>query len=148
MAKANFKAKLLLAGKTATGFEVPTKAVEALGTSKRPAVKVTINGYTYRSTVAVMGGKFMVGVNAGHRDASGVKAGDTLNVTLELDTEKRTVDAPAELKKVFAKDKAVKAKWESLSFTSKREIAEAIAAAKKPETRERRIAKALAELRS
>src|SRR5687767_4338339 len=85
------------AGRTVTGIEVPPEVVDALGSGKRPAVKVTLNGYTYRSTVAVMGGVYMIGVSAEHRTGAGVKAGDVLDVDLELDTEKREVDVPPDL---------------------------------------------------
>ena len=67
-----FHAEVLLGGKTATGIRVPPEVVEALGASKRPAVSVTINGYTYRSTVAVMGGEFMLPLSAEHRGGAGV----------------------------------------------------------------------------
>jgi len=81
------RATILLGGRTATGIEVPPAMVEELGAGKRPPVRVTINGYPYRSTVAVMGGVFMVGVNAGNRTATGVAAGDVVDVEIELDTE-------------------------------------------------------------
>src|SRR6266545_3193018 len=89
--KAKFRAKLLTAGKTATGMEVPTKVVEGLGAGKRPPVRVTINGFTYRSTVAVYGGKYLVGVSAENREGAGVAAGDVLDVEIELDTAPREV---------------------------------------------------------
>src|SRR5438094_3577538 len=84
-----FKTKLLQAGKTATGIEVPPDVVEALGSGKKRPVSVTINGYTYRSTVAVMGGKFMVGVSAEVREGASAKGGDTTTVDLELDAKPR-----------------------------------------------------------
>jgi hypothetical protein len=143
-----FRTKLLLAGKTATGFEVPTKVIEALGGGKRPPVRVTINGYTYRSTVAVMGGKFMVGVNAGHRERANVEAGQTVTIELALDTAPREVEIPPDLKKALARDAKAKARFDAMSYTNRREIAEAIAGAKKEETRERRLAKAMDELSS
>ena len=148
MAKTTFKTVLMLAGKTATGFEVPEKSVEALGRGKRPPVKVTINGYTYRSTVAVMGGKFMIGVAAEHREKGGLAAGDKLNVTLELDTAKREVDVPPDLAKFLAKDKKAKSFFDSLSFTNRREMTESIAGAKREETRQRRLEAAIAKLRA
>src|SRR5580765_7064268 len=91
------------AGKTAAGIEVPGEVVEALGASKRPPVRVTINGYTYRNTIAVMGGKYMVGVSAEHRAAAGVGGGDEVDVDIELDDEPRTVQIPPELAKALAK---------------------------------------------
>ena len=85
--------------KTATGIEVPAEVVAALGSSRKPPVKVTINGYTYRSTVATMGGAFMVGVSADVRDKAGVAGGDAVDVDIELDTEKREVDGPCRLRR-------------------------------------------------
>ncbi|MEO8744073.1 MAG: DUF1905 domain-containing protein [Candidatus Dormiibacterota bacterium] len=83
------RGKLLQAGKTATGIEIPAKVVAALGGSKRPPVRATINGYTYRSSIAPMGGTFMLGVSEEVRKNAGVARGDVVEVTLELDTEVR-----------------------------------------------------------
>ena len=91
-----FRTTLKLAGNTATGICVPEKVVTSLGTSKKPAVRVTIKGHTYRSTIAVMGGVFMVGVSAENRKAAGVAAGDELDVDIELDTAPREVTVPAD----------------------------------------------------
>ena len=85
------------AGKSAAGMEIPPEVVAALGQTKRPPVRVTINGYTYRSTVAVLGGRFMIGVSNEVRAASGVAAGDEVEVELELDTAPREVSVPPEL---------------------------------------------------
>ena len=137
-----FKATLELAGKTATGVTVPDDVVERLGAGKRPPVKVTINGYTYRNTIAVMGGRYMLGVAAEHRDASGVAAGDTVNIRLELDEEPRTVDIPSDLSKARKAAGALDA-FKSLSYTHRKEHVRAIEEAKKPETRSRRIAAAV-----
>jgi hypothetical protein len=89
-----FRATLLQAGKTATGIEVPAKVVEGLGTSKRPKVQITIRGFTYRTSIAMMGGKFMVPVSADVRKSAGVAGGDTLDVDIELDTAPREVKVP------------------------------------------------------
>src|SRR5438309_2367144 len=83
-----FRTTILTAGKTATGIEVPSEVVDALGASKRPPVRVTINGYTYRNTIAVMGGKYMVGVSAEHRAGAGVGGGDEVDVEIELTTSR------------------------------------------------------------
>ncbi|HET9757555.1 MAG TPA: DUF1905 domain-containing protein, partial [Candidatus Limnocylindrales bacterium] len=91
-----FKTTLELGGKTATGFRVPPEVVERLGKGKRPPVLVTINGHTYRNTVAVYGDVYMLGVAAEHREAAGVKAGDELDVDLELDSAPREVEVPAD----------------------------------------------------
>ncbi|HEY1487507.1 MAG TPA: DUF1905 domain-containing protein, partial [Micromonosporaceae bacterium] len=93
----NFTAVLQLNGKSATGIQVPDEVVAELGAGKRPAVVVTINGYAYRSTVARMGGVFMLPVRAEVRAGAGVAAGEELDVRIELDTEPRTVTAPADL---------------------------------------------------
>jgi hypothetical protein len=137
-----FTATLELAGKTATGMTVPADVIERLGAGKRPPVKVTINGHTWRGTVAVMGGRFMLGVAAEHRAAAGVAAGDRLKVRLELDAEPRTVDVPADLAKALKAAGATEA-FERLSFTLRKEHVRAIEEAKKPETRKRRIEKAV-----
>src|SRR5579872_2282569 len=89
-----FRAIIQHSGKTATGISVPAEVVSALGTSKRPAVRVTINGYTYRSTVAPLGGAFMLPLSAEHRAAAGVAAGDAVEVTLVRDTAPRVVSVP------------------------------------------------------
>jgi hypothetical protein len=142
-----FRTTILQAGKTATGIEVPPEIMEALGAGKRPPVRVTINDFTYRSTVAVMGGRFMVGVSAENRAGAGVAGGDVVDVGIELDDQPRVVEVPADLARALAKDKAAKAAFEKLSYTHKREHVTAVESAKKPETRERRIAKAIAQLR-
>lgn len=129
----------------ATGIVVPPEVVEALGTSKRPAVTVTLNGYTYRSTVAVMGGKFMLPLAKVHREAAGVKGGQKLKVTLELDTAPREVAVPADLKSALTKGKVLKA-FEGASFTNRKEWVRGVEEAKAPETRARRIAKVVATL--
>lgn len=143
----NFRSTLLANGKTATGFEVPPDVVEALGAGRRPPVRVTINGYTYRNTVAVMGGVYMLGVSAEHRAAAGVSAGDDLEVTLELDTDPREVTVPADLAAALDGDDAAKRTWEGLSFSNRRFHVESIEGARTDETRQRRIAKSIGLLR-
>jgi hypothetical protein len=142
-----FKTKIIQSGKTATGIEVPAKVVESLGTSRKPAVSVTIKGYTYRSTVAVMGGKFMVGVSAKVREASGVAGGDTVDVDMELDTAPRVLEVPADLKKALGRDKEAKQIFEGLSYSRKQRLVLPIEDAKTPETRQRRVDKAISMLR-
>ncbi len=141
-----FTTTLLLHGKTATGFEVPTEIDEALGAGKKPPVRVTINGYTYRSSVAVMGGKFLCGVAAEHRAPAGVKAGDTVEIDLQLDTEKREVQIPDDVAKALKANAVAKVAFEKLSYSHKRAHVEPIAAAKAPETRQRRIDKMITTL--
>src|SRR5882672_11345273 len=91
-----FRTTILQAGKTATGIQVPDEIIEKLGSGKRPAVRITINGYTYRSTVAVMGGRFMVGVNAENREKAKVAGGEEVDVDIDLDTEPREVTLPVD----------------------------------------------------
>jgi hypothetical protein len=141
-----FRTVILTTGKTAAGIEVPPEVVAGLGSSKKPPVKVTLNGYTYRSTVATMDGKFMVGVSAEVRQHAGVAGGDTVDVTMELDTDKREIAVPDDLQKALNKDKAAKAFFESLSYSNKRRFVEPILAAKAPETRQRRIEKTVAQM--
>ena len=93
--KLKFSTVLLTAGKTATGIKIPDEIIGKLNGGKKPLVKVTINNFTYRSVVAVMGGAYMVGVNAENREAAKVKGGDKIDVTIELDTEERTVEVTA-----------------------------------------------------
>ena len=143
-----FRARVLLAGKTATGVEVPAKVVEALGSSRRPLVRVTINGHTYRNAIAVMGGKYMLGINSDVREAARVKAGDQIDVDVELDTEKREVEVPPELKKALTRDAATRKYFESLSYSEKVALVNPIANGKTVETRERNLAKAMAALQA
>ena len=141
-----FRATILTAGKTATGIPVPDAVVEALGAGKRPAVRITLNGYSYRSTVAVMGGRFMVGVSAEVRENAGVAGGDAVEVEMALDTAARTVEIPAELRNALTAHPQAKARFDSLSYSRKRLLVDPIARAKTPETRTRNVAKALAAL--
>jgi len=142
-----FRATVLLSGKTATGIRVPPNIVAGLGSSKRPAVRVTINGHTYRSTVAPMGGEFMLPISAEIREITGVKAGDNVDVNLALDTEPREVTVPPDLKSALAKDASARKFFEGLSYSTKLRIVLSVDAAKSAETRQRRIAKAVESLR-
>ena len=142
-----FRATVLLSGKTATGIRVPPNIVAGLGSSKRPAVRVTINGHTYRSTVAPMGGEFMLPISAEIREITGVKAGDNVDVNLALDTEPREVTVPPDLKSALAKDASARKFFEGLSYSTKLRIVLSVDVAKSAETRQRRIAKAVESLR-
>ena len=145
-AEATFKTILLQAGKTATGIKIPPGIIEKLGAGKKPPVKVTINGFTYRSTVAVMGGAFMVGVNAENRIGAKVNGGDKIEVTIELDTEERVVAVPADFQKILNKNSEAKKKFATLSYSKQKELVVPIADAKTEETKQRRIEKALSIL--
>ena len=143
-----FKSVVELGGKTATGIEVPEKVVEGLGSTKRPAVTATINGYTYRSTIASMGGKFYLPLSAENRAGAKVKAGDKVEVTVELDTKPRTVELPADFKQALAKAADAKRFFDGLSYSRQRWFVLSIESAKKPETRQKRIESAIAMLRA
>jgi hypothetical protein len=143
-----FRTKILQAGKTATGIELPTKIVEALGAGKRPPIRVVINGYTYRSTVAVMGGKFMVGVSADVREAASVAGGDVVDVEVELDTATREVTVPPELRKALTRNPDAKQFFDRLSYTNTRLYTVPIEKAKTDETRQRNLDKAINALRN
>jgi len=140
--------KTIVAGKigSPTGIEVPPTAIAALGSSKKPAVKVNLNGYTYQSTVGVMGGKFMIPLSSAHREASGLKAGDKIEVTLELDEAPRTVEVPADLLTALSKKASVKAAFDALAPSKRKECVRQVVEAKAQDTRERRIAKIVADL--
>ena len=142
----HFRTTLISSGGTTTGFEVPSHVVDALGSGKRPPVTVTINGYTYRNTVAVMDGTYMIGVSAEHRAGAGVSAGDEVDIELELDTAPREVTVPPDLAAALEADPEAKRTWDSLSYSNRRFHAESIDGAKTDETRQRRIAKAVALL--
>ncbi len=142
-----FRATLELGGKTATGIRVPAEVVGSLGSSKRPPVRVTINGHTYRSTVAVMGGEFMLGASAEIRKAAGVAAGDEVDVDMELDTEPREVTVPADFAEALDADADARRAFDGLSDSHRRRHVMAIDDARTPETRQRRIDKAVVMLR-
>jgi bacteriocin resistance YdeI/OmpD-like protein/uncharacterized protein DUF1905 len=142
-----FRATVEQAGRTATGIEVPETVVEGLGAGKRPPVRVTFKGHTYRSTVASMGGRFMVGVSAENREASGVAGGDVVDVDIELDTAPREVTVPKDLAAALKKDPKAKKTFDALSNSNKRWHVSSVEGAKTDETRQRRIAKSVAALR-
>lgn len=109
----------------------------------RAPVSVTVNGYTYRSTLAPMGGVTCIPLRKSNREAAGLEGGETVMVTLELDTAAREVDPPADLAKALKAAPPAWDRWQELSYTHQREYAEAVEGAKKPETRARRIAEAV-----
>ena len=142
-----FHATIELSGRTATGIRVPEEVVAALGSGKRPAVRVTIGGHTYRSTVAPMGGVFMIGVSAENRARASVAAGDEVDVEIELDTAPREVEVPTDFARALKRDAAAKRTFDGLSYSNKRAITESITGARTDETRQRRIEKAVSKLR-
>jgi hypothetical protein len=142
-----FRTMIIQTGKTACGIEVPAPVVETLGGGKRPAVTVTLDHYTYRSTVAPMSGGFWVGVNADHREASGLRAGNEVQVTLALDAAPRELEVPAELAAALDADPAAKAFFEGLSYSNKRVFTLSVEGTSNPETKARRVEKAIALMR-
>ena len=141
-----FRTTILQAGKTAAGIRIPDEIVESLAAGKRPPVRVTINGYTYRNTIAVMGGEYLVGVSNEHRQASGVAGGDEVDVDIELDTAPREVTVPPELQAALDANPAARATFDKLSYSNKSWHALQVTGTKNEETRQRRIEKSIAAL--
>ena len=140
-----FESSVELGGKTATGIAVPDEVIAGLGGSNRPAVTITVNGYTYRTTAVRMGGRFLVPLSAEHREAAGLAAGDDISVEIALDTAPREVELPADLES--AMDDAARTTYDGLSYTHRKEWVRWVEEAKKPETRATRIEKTVAGLR-
>lgn len=142
-----FRTTILQSDKTATGIRVPAEVVESLGKGRRPPVKVTINGFTYRNTIAVMGGEYMVGVSAENRAGAGVAGGDVVDVDIELDTEPRTVDVPVDFAAALDAVPDARRTFDALSNSNKGWHVLQVNGAKSDETRARRIAKSVDALR-
>jgi bifunctional DNA-binding transcriptional regulator/antitoxin component of YhaV-PrlF toxin-antitoxin module len=142
-----FRTTVQLDGKTATGLLVPPEVVAGLGESRKPAVTVTLNGFTYRSTIASRGGRYLIPVSADIRKQSGVAAGDELEVDVELDTAPREITVPGDLAERLAAEPAVLDFFSSLSYSNKSVHTLSIEQAKTPETRARRVDKAMDTLR-
>ena len=141
-----FTTTVELGGKTATGFAVPDEVVDALGSGRRPAVTVTVGGHSYKSTVASMGGRFMVPLSAENRTAAGLAAGDEVEVDLELDTAPRELVMPDDLTAALDANPAARAAFDALSYSNRRRHVLSVEGAKADATRQRRIAKAVEEL--
>ena len=118
--KTKFHTTILQAGKTATGIKVPEKIVESFKAGKKPPVRVTINNYTYRSTIAVMGGVYMVGVSTEHRKGANVAGGEEVDVYIELDTEPREAVVPEDFQKALNSNSIAKRNFEALSYSNKK----------------------------
>jgi hypothetical protein len=143
-----FHTTILQGDKTATGIRIPDEIVEALGSGKRPAVSITINGYTYRSSIAVLGGAYMVGVNADNRVGAGVGGGDEVDVEIELDTAPREVSVPEDFAAALDAEPAARRTFDGLSYSNKSWHVLSINGAKADETRQRRIAKSVEALKA
>jgi len=146
MSRISFKTTLHQVGNN-TGIVVPPQVMEQLGGGKKPAVNVTVNGFAYRSSVATMAGKSMVSFSSDKRAATGLKGGDSISVTLELDDTPRVMELPHDLETALDKDKPAKAFFATLSYSNQRRHIDPINAAKTPETRARRIEKSVALFR-
>ncbi len=141
-----FKSVILLNGKSATGIQVPNEIVEKLGSGKHPQVKVTINGFTYRSSVASMSGVFMLPISGDRRERAGVAAGDEVEVEIEVDNEPREVELPTDFATALEGNPAAKKFFDGLSYSRKSGLVLPIEQTKNPETRQRRIEKAISLL--
>lgn len=139
-------AVLQATGGTTTGFVVPDHLVDELGGGRRPKVVATVGSHSWRTSIAAMGGRFWLGVSAANREAAGIAAGETHRVTVELDTAPRTVEVPEDLAEAIRAAPGAAEAWAGLSFSAQRTHAEAVAGAKRPETRERRVASVVAAL--
>jgi antitoxin component of MazEF toxin-antitoxin module len=142
-----FRTTIVQSGKNTTGIQVPDEVMEALAAGKRPAVKVTVNGYSYRSTVASMGGAAMISLSAEHRAGAGVAGGDEVEVDLELDTAPRQVDVPPDLAAALDAEPAARHTFDGLSYSNKSWHVLQVTGAKTDETRQRRIAKSVETLK-
>ncbi|WP_152363183.1 YdeI/OmpD-associated family protein [Microlunatus speluncae] len=142
-----FRAELESSGKNTAGFEVPDSIVEGLGGGGHPKVVVKIKGYEFRTSIAKMGGRYMLGVSADRRGEAGVAAGDVLDVEVELDTAERVIEVPDDFAEALAAEPAAKEFFESLSYSKQSWHTLQITGAKKPETRDKRVASSVAMLR-
>jgi hypothetical protein len=143
-----FRGVVQLEGKTATGIRVPPGIVEALGAGKRPPVRVTIGPHTWRSTVAAFGDVFMLPLSAENRTAAGAAAGDEIEVDIELDVAPREVVVPPDFATALDADADARRTFDALSYSRKRWFVLGIEDARTPETRQRRIDKAIETLRA
>jgi hypothetical protein len=138
-----FTATVQLAGKTTTGVTVPSEIVDALGAGRRPKVLVTIGDHTFRNSVSPMNGVYMLGINADVRELTGVGAGDTIEVDLEVDTEPREVTLPDDFAAALDREPAARTFFDQLSYSNRRWHVLSIEGAKTDATRQRRIDKSI-----
>ena len=138
-----YRTTIALVGRN-TGIPVPDDVVEALGAGRRPPVRVTVGGHTYRSSVATMNGQLLIALSADNRAAAGVEGGQEVDVDVELDTESRAVAPPEDLAAALAAVPGAREAFDRLAPSHQKEHVRSVEEAKKPETRERRIAKVVA----
>ena len=143
-----FRATIESNGRTATGIPVPDEVVDALAEGKRPPVVITVGAHSYQTTVARMGGRFLVPLNAENRKAAAVAAGDEVDVGIELDAAPREVEVPDDLRAALAADEVARANFESQAYSHRKEWVRWIEEAKKPETRARRVEGTVESLRA
>ena len=151
MPEKKFRFRLKIQGKEAgvvSAITPPIDVEETFGTRGRVPVRGTMNGFPFRSSLMPMGGCHMMPVNKALCDGAAVKAGDIVDVVMERDVEERTVETPPSLQKELAKNKKAQERWEKLSFTHKKEMANSITGAKQEETRKRRLAKVMQVLKT
>ena len=141
-----FRAELQRTGNTTTGFEVADEIVTGLGGGGRPKVTVVVNGYTFRSSIAKMGGSYWLGVSGERRAEGGLSGGETYDVEVELDTAKREIEVPDDLRAALDAEPTARDFWATLSFSNQRFHVDQLTAAKTAETRARRVAKSVATL--
>ncbi|MDA1148160.1 MAG: DUF1905 domain-containing protein [Chloroflexi bacterium] len=140
--------ELLSTGGTTTGFEVPDSLVEGLGGGRHPKVVVTVNGFTYRTSIARMGDRYMLGVSAERRAAAGLAAGEVVTLAIELDTAPREIEVPPALAAALAANEAASTFWATLSYSKQQWHTLQVSGAKTDETRARRVAKSIELLSS
>ena len=143
----DFRTVIEQSGATATGIPVPDAVVAGLGPGKRHAITVTLNGYSYRSSVAPYRGRYMIALSAENRAGAGVAGGDEVDVTIELDDQPRTVNEPEALTAALNTDPSARTAFDALSYSNQRRHVLAIEGAKTDATRQRRLDAVLAELR-
>ncbi|GAA1041243.1 hypothetical protein GCM10009557_64530 [Virgisporangium ochraceum] len=142
-----FSGELQATGGNTTGFHLPDAFVGELGGGGRPKVVVTVNGFTFRSSIARMGGGYWLGVSAERRAEAGITAGDVLDLDIALDAAPREIEVDGALAAALVGDPTAREFWATMSYSNQRWHAEQITGAKKPETRAARVAKSVAMLR-
>ena len=140
------RAELFSSGKNTAGFVIPDELVDQLGGGRHPKVRVRLNGTEFGTSIASMGGRFLLGVSAERRAASGAIPGQTYDVEIELDTAPRQIEVPDDLAAALAAEPSAQAMFESLSYSNQSWHVLQITGAKQPETRARRVAKSVAML--
>ncbi len=136
--------KLLSKGNL-TAIPIGFNPKQVFGKVRAPVI-VTLNGYSYKSTISSMGGEIFVPLRKSHREAANVNSNEVYSIQIELDTQKREIKAPEELERALKAEETLWKKWQRLSYTMQKEYAESISSAKKQETKIRRLEKAIQEI--